>query len=333
MEVLVTGGAGYIGSHTCVELLNRGYDVVVVDNFSNSQNESLNRVQEITGRSFKIYNVDLLNREGLEEVFHKNSIEAVIHFAGFKSVNSSIKKPLSYYHNNVTGSIILFETMIKFNVKKIVFSSSATVYGLPKIVPITEEAPLRATNPYGRTKIIIEEMLKDLYAADSNWSIVILRYFNPVGAHKSGNLGEHPNKKPSNLMPYISRVALNKFDKLLIYGNDYPTKDGTGIRDYIHINDLSIGHLKALEKIETQNGVSIYNLGTGKGYSVLDIIKEFERSSGKKIPFKFTKRRPGDIPICYASVEKASQELNWIANKDIKSICEDEWRWQVNISN
>lgn len=332
MRILVTGGTGYIGSHTCVELLNRGHHVVIVDNFANSNAENITRIEELTGRSIKIYNIDLQDRKGLEDIFYNNKIEAVIHFAGYKSLNHSIRHPLSYYRNNVFGSIVLFETMDKFNIKKIVFSSSATVYGLPKNVPITEESPLRSTSPYGRTKIIIEDILRDIYASDNTWSIVILRYFNPVGAHKSGKLGENPNNNSNNLMPYISKVALNKIDHLSVFGNDYPTKDGTGIRDYIHVNDLSIGHIKSLKKLETQ-GVFVYNLGSGKGYSVLDIVKAFEKSSGKNIPINFTDRRAGDIPICFANVEKASQELNWFAKEDITEICEDEWRWQLNMYN
>ena len=285
MAILVTGGAGYIGSHTCVELLNAGYEVVVVDNLSNSKLESLSRVKEITGKEITFYQVDILDREGLEKVFTENTIEAVIHFAGLKAVGESVQIPLHYYHNNITGTLILCEVM-KDGVKKMVFSSSATVYGMPESVPISENFPLGATNPYGRTKLMIEEILRDLHFSDPNWSISLLRYFNPIGAHQSGRIGEDPNGIPNNLMPYITQVAVGKLKELNVFGNDYPTIDGTGVRDYIHVVDLAKGHLKALEKVLKNTGVDAYNLGTGKGYSVLEMVDAFEKASGKKVPYK-----------------------------------------------
>lgn len=333
MSILVTGGAGYIGSHTCVELLEAGYDIVVVDNFSNSKPEALRRVKEITGKDFKVYAVDLLDRDGLDKVFSENDIQAVIHFAGLKAVGESVAIPLKYYYNNITGTIILCEVMQKHGVKKIVFSSSATVYGKPKSVPIKEDFPLCPTNPYGRTKYMIEEILRDVYVADNEWSIILLRYFNPIGAHESGRIGEDPNGIPNNLMPYITQVAVGKREKLYVFGNDYDTHDGTGVRDYIHVVDLARGHLKALEKAIKDNGVEVYNLGTGVGYSVLDVVKTFERVNGVKIPYVITGRRPGDVDKCYADPTKAHKELGWKAEKNLEDMCRDSWNWQKNNPN
>jgi UDP-glucose 4-epimerase len=330
MKVLVTGGAGYIGSHTCVELLNAGFDVIVVDNLANSKEEALKRVQELTGKSLTFYKADLRNKKALDDVFIKHEIIAVIHFAGLKAVGESVELPLEYYHNNITGTLMLCEIMKEHNVKKMVFSSSATVYGDPHTVPIKEDFPLKATNPYGRTKLMIEEILHDVYISDHDWSIALLRYFNPVGAHESGRIGEDPNGIPNNLLPYISQVAVGKLQKLSVFGNDYPTHDGTGVRDYIHVVDLAVGHLKALEKIDTTNGVLTYNLGTGKGNSVLDVVKAFEKASGKKIPYQIVDRRPGDIAQCFADPTKAIKELGWKAEKDIDDMCESTWRWQSN---
>lgn len=333
MAVLVTGGAGYIGSHTCVELLGAGYEVIVVDNLSNSSEKSIERVKKITGKDLKFYKVDLLDRAALEEIFSKNNIDSVIHFAGLKAVGESVSIPLRYYENNISGTVILLEVMQKFNVKTLVFSSSATVYGDPAKLPITEDFPNKATNPYGRTKLMIEEILRDLYTSDNSWDIAILRYFNPVGAHSSGLIGENPNGIPNNLMPYITQVAVGKREQLSVFGNDYPTHDGTGVRDYIHVVDLSIGHLKALEKLKTKPGVVTYNLGTGNGYSVLDIVKAFSKASGKNIPYKIVERRPGDIAACYADPSKAKEEMNWQAEKGIDEMCADSWNWQVNNPN
>ena len=334
MSILVTGGAGYIGSHTCVELLNKEEKIVIVDNFSNSKPEVLEKIKEITNKDFKFYEVDLLNKEKLEKVFEENpDIDSCIHFAGLKAVGESVAKPIEYYHNNVTGTLILLDTMRKHGCKKIVFSSSATVYGNPKTVPIKEDFPLSTTNPYGTTKLMIEQILKDLYVSDNEWSVILLRYFNPIGAHKSGKLGESPNGIPNNLMPYINQVACGKLDHLNVFGDDYPTKDGTGVRDYILVVDLSLGHLKAIDKVRTMKGVEIYNLGTGKGYSVLDIVKAFEDATGIKIKYEITSRRPGDIPTCYADPTKAKEELGWEATKDIKEMCEDSWRFTKNNTN
>lgn len=333
MTILVTGGAGYIGSHTCVELLNAGYDIVVVDSFCNSKPEALKRVSEITGKEFPIYNVDLLQKEELETVFSEHEIEAVIHFAGLKAVGESVTIPLRYYHNNITGTLMLCEVMQAYGVKKIVFSSSATVYGTPKRVPISEDFPLQATNPYGRTKLMIEEILRDLYVSDNEWSIALLRYFNPIGAHPSGRIGEDPNGIPNNLMPYITQVAVGKLKELRVFGNDYPTVDGTGVRDYIHVVDLAIGHVKALEKVMNTTGVEAYNLGTGRGYSVLELISAFEKVTGIKIPYKIVGRRPGDVAICYADPTKAKEELGWVATRGIEEMCRDAWRWQSNNPN
>ncbi|MED3939498.1 UDP-glucose 4-epimerase GalE [Priestia megaterium] len=333
MAILVTGGAGYIGSHTCVELLNEGHEIIVVDNFSNSKLESLKRVSEITRKLFKIYNVDLLNQKELEGVFSENKIEAVIHFAGLKAVGESVSIPLWYYHNNLTGTFILCELMKKYGVKNLVFSSSATVYGSTNQVPISEDTPIGAVNPYGRTKQMIEEILRDLYISDQTWSIALLRYFNPIGAHESGLIGEDPNGTPNNLMPYISQVAVGKLQSLNVFGSDYSTKDGTGVRDYIHVVDLAKGHLKALEKVQFSKGVDAYNLGTGKGYSVLEMVKAFEIASGKKVSYTITSRRPGDAAICFANASKAKNELGWVAAKGIHEMCEDTWRWQKNNPN
>jgi len=308
MAILITGGAGYIGSHTCIELLNNNYKIIVVDNLSNSSIESLNRVKEITGKQFEFYKEDVLNREKMNEIFLENNIEAVIHFAGFKAVGESTTIPLTYYYNNIISTIVLCDVMQKHNVKNFIFSSSATVYGIPKTSPITEEFPLSVTNPYGQTKLMIEQIMRDVAKADDEWSIALLRYFNPFGAHQSGRIGEDPNGIPNNLMPYVTQVAVGKLKELNIFGNDYPTKDGTGVRDYIHVVDLAKGHVKALEKVLKTKGIEAYNLGTGKGYSVLEMVKAFEKVSGKKIPYKVIGRRPGDVAICFADVSKAKRE-------------------------
>lgn len=328
MKILVTGGAGYIGSHTCVELLDEGYEVVVVDNLANSKKEALKRVQDITGKRLSFFEVDLLDHEQLEFVFSEHKIDAVIHFAGYKAVGESVSKPLSYYHNNITGTLHLCEAMKKYGVKNMVFSSSATVYGDPETVPIKEDFPLSATNPYGRTKLFIEEILRDLHVADGSWNLALLRYFNPVGAHPSGRIGEDPNDIPNNLMPYISQVAVGKLDKLSVFGDDYPTKDGTGVRDYIHVVDLAVGHIKALEALEKNPGLLTYNLGTGKGYSVLEVINAFEEATGQEVPYQITDRRPGDIAACYADPQKAKEELGWEAERDLVDMCRDVWKWQ-----
>lgn len=333
MNVLVTGGAGYIGSHTVLELLNEGYNVIVVDNLSNSSKESLQRVKKITGKEPIFYEEDLLNKHAIDQIFSKHEIDSVIHFAGFKAVGESVSMPLRYYDNNITSTLYLCELMEKHSIKNIVFSSSATVYGDPESVPITEDFPLSATNPYGRTKLFIEYILKDLHTADHSWNIALLRYFNPVGAHKSGLIGEDPNDIPNNLMPYISQVAVGKLQQLSVFGDDYPTPDGTGVRDYIHVVDLATGHLKALEKLESDPGLVIYNLGTGNGSSVLDMVKAFEEASGKKVPYKIAPRRSGDIAECYADPSKAEKELGWKAKRGIKEMCEDAWRWQSENPN
>ncbi|HDR4724886.1 MULTISPECIES: UDP-glucose 4-epimerase GalE [Bacillus] len=333
MAILITGGAGYIGSHTCIELLNNNYKIIVVDNLSNSSIESLNRVKEITGKQFEFYKESVLNREKMNEIFLENNIEAVIHFAGFKAVGESTTIPLTYYYNNIISTIILCDVMQKHNVKKFIFSSSATVYGIPKTSPITEEFPLSVTNPYGQTKLMIEQIMRDVAKADDEWSIALLRYFNPFGAHKSGRIGEDPNGIPNNLMPYVTQVAVGKLKELNIFGNDYPTKDGTGVRDYIHVVDLAKGHVKALEKVLETKGIEAYNLGTGKGYSVLEMIKAFEEVSGKKIPYKVIGRRPGDVAVCFADVSKAKRELGWEAEYGLEEMCVDSWRWQVNNKN
>lgn len=330
MKVLVTGGAGYIGSHTCVELLNAGYEVVVVDNLSNSKFEALNRIQEIAEKELRFYMADVLDKEAVKRVFLENNIDAVIHLAGLKAICESHRDPIKYYLNNVSSTIILCEVMQKFHVKKMVFSSSATVYGKPRIVPLTEDSPVEPINPYGRTKLMVERILKDLYESDNEWSISLLRYFNPIGAHESGRIGEDPNGTPCNLMPYITQVAIGKRPRLNIFGCDYDTHDGTGVRDYIHVVDLAKGHIKALEKVMASTGISTYNLGTGIGYSVLDVIKTFERVTGQEIPYVFCKRRPGDIDKSYAGFGKAKRELNWVAEKNIEDMCRDAWRWQKN---
>ena len=325
--ILVTGGAGFIGSHTCVELLNAGYEVVIADNFCNSKPEAVKRIEKITRKSVKLYEADLLDRCAVEKIFDENKIDAVIHFAGLKAVGESVSIPLTYYHNNITGTLILCEVMAKHNVKKIVFSSSATVYGSPKTVPIKEDFPLSTTNPYGSTKLMIENILKDLYVSDSEWSIALLRYFNPIGAHESGLLGEDPNGIPNNLVPYIAQVALGKLECLSVFGNDYPTHDGTGVRDYIHVVDLSQGHIKALEKIMNTKGVEAYNLGTGTGYSVLDVVNAYSKASGVDVKYKIAKRRPGDIAECYADPTKSKNELGWSAKLDLNKMCEESWNF------
>ncbi len=328
LSILVTGGAGYIGSHACVELLEAGYDVVIVDNFSNSKPEVLNRIKKITRKAFKFYEVDLLNPDALRQVFESEKLEAVIHFAGLKAVGESVAIPLKYYQNNITGTLNLCDLMEKYHVFNMMFSSSATVYGNPKRVPITENFPLGTLNPYGRTKLMIEEILRDLYVSNENWCVVLLRYFNPIGAHESGLIGEDPNGIPNNLMPYITQVAVGKRKHLNVFGSDYDTHDGTGVRDYIHVADLAKGHLKALEKMKKITGVETYNLGTGTGYSVLDMVNNFEKATGKKIPYVLTDRRPGDIDKCYADPTKALKELNWKAEMDLEDMCRDSWNWQ-----
>lgn len=333
MAILVTGGAGYIGSHTCVELLNAGYEVVVVDNLCNSKEESLHRVRQITGKDLTFYQVDLLDEAALREVFEKETIEAVIHFAGLKAVGESVSKPLEYYYNNITGTLILCDVMRSFGVKKIVFSSSATVYGNPATVPIREDFPLSATNPYGRTKLMLEEILCDLQVSDPEWRVIILRYFNPIGAHKSGLIGEDPKGIPNNLAPYITQVASGKLEVLGVFGDDYDTPDGTGIRDYIHVVDLAVGHVKAIEKLPKLGGVAVYNLGTGCGYSVFDLLHAFSKACNKEIPYQIRPRRPGDIAVCYADPSFAQKELGWSAVRGLEEMCEDSWRWQQNNPN
>ncbi len=332
MSVLVTGGAGYIGSHTVVELLNSGKEVVIVDNFSNSKPEVLEQIRKITGKDFKFYELDYLNREKLEKVFQENNIEAVMNFAGYKAVGESVQKPIEYYTNNISGALVLLDIMKKYNVKKFIFSSSATVYGNPEIIPITEECKTGGTtNPYGTSKLFIEQILKDIYNSDNSWDICILRYFNPVGAHESGLIGEEPQGVPNNLMPYVVRVAAGILKELSIFGNDYPTPDGTGVRDYIHVVDLALGHIKALEKLEKEGqGLYIYNLGTGTGYSVLDMVKAFEKATNKKVPYKIVPRRAGDIATCYANPTKAKEELGWVATKGIEEMCKDSWNYIEN---
>lgn len=333
MAILVTGGAGYIGSHTCVELLNAGEEIVVMDNFSNSKPRALELIKELTGKDFPFYEADMLDREAMEKIFRENSIDSVIHFAGLKAVGESVRKPIEYYHNNITGTLVLCDTMRKFGCKKIVFSSSATVYGSPKTVPIKEDFPLSTTNPYGSTKLMIENILQDIFVSDNEWSIALLRYFNPIGAHSSGKLGENPNGIPNNLMPYIQQVAVGKLPKLGVFGNDYPTHDGTGVRDYIHVVDLALGHVKAINKIRNMTGVGIWNLGTGNGYSVLDIVKAFIKASGVDVPYEIQARRPGDIAECYADPTKALNELGWKAERGIEEMCLDSWNFIKNNPN
>ncbi len=329
MAVLVTGGAGFIGSHTVVELLNEGKEVVIIDNFSNSKPEVLDAIKKITGKDFKFYKIDYLDREKLETVFEENEIESVLNFAGFKAVGESVQKPIEYYTNNISGALVLLDTMKKYNVKTFVFSSSATVYGDPETIPITEDCKTGGTtNPYGTSKLFIEQILKDIYTSDPTWNICILRYFNPVGAHESGLIGEEPQGIPNNLMPYVARVAAGTLKELSVFGNDYDTPDGTGVRDYIHVVDLAKGHIKALQKLEKeQKGLYIYNLGTGNGYSVLDMVKAFEKATGKEVKYKIVPRRPGDIATCYADPKKASEELGWKAQLGIDEMCKDSWNY------
>ena len=331
MAILVTGGAGYIGSHTVVELQNAGYDVVVLDNLSNASEKALDRVSKITGKPVKFYKADILDRDALNDIFDKETIESCIHFAGLKAVGESVVKPWEYYENNIAGTLTLVDVMRKHNVKNIIFSSSATVYGDPAQIPITEECPKgQCTNPYGWTKSMLEQVLTDIQKADPEWNVMLLRYFNPIGAHKSGTIGENPNGIPNNLMPYITQVAVGKLKELGVFGNDYDTPDGTCVRDYIHVVDLAKGHVKALKKIGENPGLAIYNLGTGKGYSVLDIVKNFEAATGVKIPYVIKPRRAGDIATCYCDASKAEKELGWKAENGIREMCEDSWRWQSN---
>ncbi len=330
MAILVTGGAGYIGSHTCVELLNENFDIVIVDNFENSNPKALENIKKITGKNFVFYEASILDKAAMDKIFSENEIEAVIHFAGLKAVGESVGIPVRYYQNNVTGTLVLLQAMIDAGVKKIVFSSSATVYGNPATVPIKEDFVRTATNPYGNTKLIIEDILSDVYASDSEWSISLLRYFNPIGAHESGLIGEEPNGIPNNLMPYITKVATGELEILSVFGNDYETHDGTGIRDYIHVVDLAKGHIKALDKVINSKGVNAYNLGTGKGYSVLDIVKTFEEENNVKVNYKIVGRREGDIAVCYADPEKSYRELGWKAERDLKKMCRDSWNYVKN---
>ena len=332
MKVLVTGGAGFIGSHTVVELLDAGYEVVVVDNLSNASEESMRRVKEITGKSFDFYIADVRDRAKLEEIFSAHNVDWVIHFAGLKAVGESVQKPVLYYDNNLISTLVLLETMEKFGVRNFVFSSSATVYGEPERLPLDEDCRLMTTNPYGTTKLMQEQMLKDLYRADNRWNIALLRYFNPVGAHPSGRIGEDPKGIPNNLMPYVAQVASGKLQKIGVFGNDYPTPDGTGVRDYIHVVDLARGHVAAIAKLR-EPGVHIYNLGTGNGYSVLDMIHAFEKACGRKLPYEIKPRRAGDVPACYASSKKAEEELGWKAQYDLEDMCRDQWNWQKNNPN
>lgn len=334
MKILVIGGAGFIGSHTVVELQQAGYEVVVVDNLCNSSEKSLERVEAITGQKVKFYKADILDRETMNKIFADEKVDAVIHFAGLKAVAESVKKPWEYYENNIAGTLTLVDVMRKNGVKNIIFSSSATVYGDPQIIPVTEECPKgQCTNPYGWTKSMLEQILMDIQKADEEWNVILLRYFNPIGAHPSGTIGENPNGIPNNLMPYITQVAVGKLKELGVFGNDYDTPDGTGVRDYIHVVDLAIGHVKALKKIEEKAGLKIYNLGTGVGYSVLDIVKNFEEASGVKIPYVIKPRRPGDIAMNYSDATKAKEELGWEAKYGIREMCADSWRWQKNNPN
>ncbi len=327
-NILVTGGAGYIGSHTCLELLAHGYQITVIDNLVNSKIEAINRIKNLSGHEISFYQIDMRNEDALTTLFKEHRFSMVIHFAGLKAVGESVAKPLEYYHNNVTGTLTLLKVMQKYDVKNIVFSSSATVYGNPQTIPVTESHPLSAINPYGATKLVIEKMLKDLYMSDSAWNVIILRYFNPVGAHESGRIGEDPRGIPNNLMPYIAQVAVGRLPYLQIFGNDYPTSDGTGVRDYIHVVDLAEGHIAACEKLKENPGYLIYNLGTGRGYSVLEMVHAFEKVSDRKIPFKFVDRRPGDVAALFADVSKAQAELGWVARRGIEEMCRDTWRWQ-----
>ena len=334
MAILLPGGAGFIGSHTAVELLNAGKEIIIIDNFSNSKPSVLEAIKKITGKDFKFYEMNYMDKEKLEEVFAENKIEAVLNFAGYKAVGESVEKPIEYYTHNISGALVLLDVMRKYNCKKFIFSSSATVYGEPEKIPLTEECKTGGTtNPYGTTKLFIEQILKDIYISDNTWDICILRYFNPVGAHESGLIGEEPKGIPNNLMPYVARVAAGTLKELSVFGNDYDTPDGTGVRDYIHVVDLAKGHVKALEKLEKEeNGLYIYNLGTGKGYSVLDMVKAFEKSTGKKVPYRIAPRRPGDIATCYAETKKAKEELGWVAEKTLDDMCKDSWNYIQNNS-
>ena len=333
MTILVTGGAGYIGSHTCVELLAAGYPVVVVDNLSNSKAESLKRVQHIAGKSLKFHQVDIRNSDALSAVFEAEDIQSVIHFAGFKAVGESVEFPLRYYHNNITATLVLCDVMKRHQIRNLVFSSSATVYGEPAHVPVTEDFPLHATNPYGRTKWMIEEILRDIHLSDPTWNIALLRYFNPVGAHESGLIGEDPNGIPNNLLPYITQVGVGKLKELQVFGNDYPTPDGTGIRDFIHVVDLATGHLHALNKLTENPGIVTFNLGTGRGYSVLEMIAAFEAASSRRIPYRIVGRRPGDVASSYADPSRAQAEMGWAARRFLDDICRDAWKWQSQNPN
>ncbi len=330
MSVLVTGGAGYIGSHTCVELLNNGYDVIVMDNLYNSNEKAIERIEKITGKKVTFYKADMLDKPAVEKIFQNEKIDSVIHFAGYKAVGESVRKPLEYYQNNITGTLTLLEVMRNYGVKKIIFSSSATVYGDPAFVPITEDCPKgKITNPYGQTKSMLEQILTDLHVSDPEWNVVLLRYFNPIGAHKSGLIGEDPKGIPNNLLPYISQVAIGRLEKLGIFGDDYDTPDGTGVRDYIHVVDLAKGHVCAMNRLNDQPDVRIYNLGTGHGYSVLQVLHAFEKACGKSLPYEIKPRREGDIAVCYADPSKAEKELGWKAEYGIEEMCEDTWRWQL----
>ena len=334
MSILVTGGAGYIGSHTCIELIKAGYDIVVVDNFYNSKPESLKRIAELSGKQFTFYECDIRDKDGMSKVFESEKIDAVIHFAGLKAVGESCRKPVEYYDNNIAGTLVLCEVMKKYGCKKLVFSSSATVYGERNVSPLKETMPTGGTtNPYGTTKYMIEIILSDLFKSDNEWSISLLRYFNPIGAHESGRIGEDPNGIPNNLMPYIAQVAIGKLPCLSVFGDDYDTHDGTGVRDYIHVVDLALGHVKALARVLGKSGLDIYNLGTGTGYSVLDVVKAFEKASGVKVNYKIVDRRPGDIATCYSDPTKAMTELGWKAERGIEQMCEDSWRWQSTNPN
>jgi len=333
MKILVTGGAGFIGSHTNVELLNAGYDVVVIDNLVNSSRESIKRVEKLTGKKITFYEEDLLNEKAVDDIFTNENIDSVIHFAALKAVGESCEIPIRYFDNNLTGTLNLLKVMDKHNVKSLVFSSSATVYGKPKSVPIKEDFELSVSNPYGRTKLITEDMLRDIYKSDPDWNIALLRYFNPIGAHESGEIGENPHGIPNNLLPYVAKVAAGQLECVNVFSDDYDTPDGTGVRDYIHIQDLATGHIKALEKLAKKPGLVTYNLGTGVGYSVLDIIHNFEKACGREIPYKIAPRRPGDIDMCYADPSKAEKELGWKATRGIDKMCEDAWRWQSKNPN
>lgn len=333
MKILVTGGAGYIGSHTCVELLDAGYEVCIVDDFSNSKPEVLNRIREITNKDFAFYELDVADKENMRKVFVKHKPDAVIHFAGYKAVGESVAQPLKYYRNNLGSTLTLCELMDEFDVKRLVFSSSATVYGMPETVPIRENFPLSTTNPYGATKLMQENIFRDIAVSDSEWSIALLRYFNPIGAHKSGRIGEDPNGIPNNLMPYITQVAIGKRECLSVFGDDYNTPDGTGVRDYIHVVDLALGHLKAVQKVLSTKGIDAYNLGTGNGYSVLEMVHAFEKACGKSINYKIAPRRSGDVATCYADPSYAKEQLGWQAVRELDEMCEDAWRWQKNNPN